>query len=149
MDAIVAIGVAHNLSTTISSRSRYLAIAAGNSYSNLNNVQCVANFVPATFNISVGIAGKNITVTPVSSPDGMNAPTHVLMRQLELISNDQTGIYTSLVGDSLNASVSNHQTAISPGGHRGSISDDNVMLIGVTNSITAMLDDMLVVYSSA
>jgi hypothetical protein len=71
------------------------------------------------------------------------------MRQLELIPNDQTRIYTSLVGGSLNASVSNHQTAISHGAHHGSIRDDNITLAGVTNSITAMLDDMLVAYSSA
>jgi hypothetical protein len=71
------------------------------------------------------------------------------MRQLELIPNDQTRIYTSLVGDSLNVSVSNHQTAISHGAHYGSIRDNNITLISVTNSITAILNDILVTYSSA
>jgi hypothetical protein len=93
--AIVAIGVAAQKPGVL--RDRYLGIAAGSSYLNLNATQCKTTFKPALFNVSVALAGKNITVTQVKDTAEDLEPsgnlTHVVQRQFELFSNDLTNIY--------------------------------------------------------
>ena len=149
--AIVAMGVTY-APIDPGSRIRYVAIAAGEDYQNLNNVQCVADFVPRSFNVSVSLQGRNITITPLSSPSPVadiepsRNLSHTVMRQLEIIANDQTNFYTSLVGDSLNASVSDYKASLPIS---TSLNADGITLAGVTNSMNAMLDDMLVAYGSA
>jgi hypothetical protein len=143
--AIVAIGVGRNATNP----RRMLGIAAGESYDNLDRTQCSMDFVPTLFNVSVAISGRNITVNPVQRvhefKDGGNL-TQTLMRQFELISNDQTNLYVSLVGNSFNDSISNYMIA-----HNGSseLSLRQATLSGLENALTAMLDDMLVAYASA
>lgn len=92
--ATVAIGVAH----PITSPRRYLAIAAGSSYAMLNATQCAIDFNPSLFDVSVGLPGWNIIVTRLADAAEINPTrnlTKTAMRQLELISNDQTNIYIS------------------------------------------------------
>ena len=143
--AIVAIGVGRD---SLSPR-RILAITAGKSYKHLDKVQCTAEFRPTSFNVSVSIANRNITVAPLAHveafQDGGNL-THIVMRQLELISNDQTNLYVSLVGDSLNSSISNYVIA-----HNATpaIELKEATLPALENAFEAMVDDMLVAYSSA
>ena len=77
--------------------------------------------------------------------------TYALVRQFELISNDQTSLYVSLLGDSFNSSIANHNSSIAAanGSHAGSLTEAAATLTGLTASITAMVDDLLVAYASA
>jgi hypothetical protein len=145
--AIVAIGVAH----PVTSPRRHLAIAAGSSYALLNATQCTIDFNPSLFDVSVGLPGRNITVTRLADAadiDPTRNLTKTAMRQLELISNDQTNLYVSLVGDSLNSSIADYISATSNQTIRAP-TEREAVLAGLTNSFTAMVDDILVSYASA
>ncbi|KAF2277086.1 uncharacterized protein EI97DRAFT_375880 [Westerdykella ornata] len=149
-DAIVAIGVAH------SERSprRYLALAAGPSYAFLNSTQCALDFTPHLFNVTVDIANLNISVVPANPIPDFNPQrnlTRTVMRQFELLSNDLTNLYVSLLGDALNASIAAYNMSRPPNAGRDpvSVSEEAATLAGLTNSITAMADDMLAAYASA
>ena len=146
-DAIVAIGVTANNDST----ERILGIAAGKSYDTLNATQCTITFVPRTFNVSVSLSDHFINVTDSSSGIDFAASknlTHVLTRQFELIANDQTNLYVSLIGDSFNSSIANYNSSVSSNDSQ-SPSEASATLAGLTNSVTAMVDDLLVAYSSA
>lgn len=108
MSAIVGIGVAY----PITSPRRFLAIAAGSSCAMLNATQCTIDFEPSLSDVSVELFGRNITVTRLADNtpdiDPSRTLTKTAMRQLELISNDQTNIYVSFVGDSLNSSIADY-----------------------------------------
>jgi hypothetical protein len=152
MDAIVAMGVTKNQNDT----RRMVAIASGKSYQNLNSTQCTLEYTPTRFNITVGLQGRNITVTPVAELPATPYKafsaeanlTSVVTRQLEIISNAQTNLYVSLVGNSLNASISDYIAS------QNSTSDQPISLRdatlpGLSNALEAMIDDMLVAYGSA
>lgn len=144
-DAIVAIGVGRNPEDP----RRMLAIAAGKSYGHLNATQCSMSFQPALFQVNVGVVGRNITVDRIKMIDGFQDGgnlTQVVMRQFELISNDQTSLYTSVVGNSLNDSISD---VISAYNGTESLSLEEATLPGAENGLQAMVDDMLVAYASA
>ncbi|KAJ9132248.1 hypothetical protein NKR23_g11362 [Pleurostoma richardsiae] len=144
-DVIVAMGVAFSGD----SPRRFVAIAAGDSYAQLNQMQCAIDFTPTLFNVTVAISSRNISVTPVQNIDDFDPDrnmTRTLMRQFELITNDMTNIYVSIVGDALMSSVSAVQAS----------NDTNsttlgalATLVGVQNALTAMTDDMLASYASA
>ncbi|KAI1159731.1 hypothetical protein F5B18DRAFT_635448 [Nemania serpens] len=146
IDTVVTIGVGRNPDDP----RRMLAMAAGASYRHLNATQCSMHFRPARFNVSVNLAGRNITVQPATYDNVPKIPvqknlTQTLMRQYELISNSQTSLYISLVGNVLNKSISDYLTthaAKSP-------SLEEATLRGLENSFRAMADDMLVGYASA
>lgn len=146
VDTVVAIGVGRNPDDP----RRMLAMAAGASYRHLNATQCGMHFRPARFNVSVNLAGRNITVQPAAYDDVPEIPvqrnlTQTLMRQYELISNSQTSLYISLVGNVLNKSISDYLTTH---GAKGP-SLEEATLRGLENSFRAMADDMLVGYASA
>ena len=146
-DAIVAIGVTTNNNST----ERILGIAAGKSYDNLNATQCTITFIPRTFNVSVSLSDHFINVTDSSSGIDFAASrnlTHVLTRQFELITNDQTDLYVSLIGDSFNSSIASYNSSVSSNDSQ-SPSEASATLAGLTDSVTAMVDDLLVAYSSA
>ncbi|KAF2116069.1 hypothetical protein BDV96DRAFT_491909 [Lophiotrema nucula] len=145
--AIVAMGVSY------SDRSprRYVGITAGESYANLNRTQCELSFTPTLFNVTVDLSNLNITVSPANAVQDFNPQrniTRTLVRQFELLSNDLTNLYVSLLGDALNASIAAYNmTRISAS--RDPFSESEATLAGLTNSITAMADDMLVMYASS
>ncbi|KAF2421164.1 hypothetical protein EJ08DRAFT_702143 [Tothia fuscella] len=159
-DAIVAFGVtAQPIEPT--SLTRYFGIGAGKSYQTLNSIQCKVDFLPSTFDVSVNILGRNITVSKASTASDGSAPipdlnidqsgklSHVAMRQIELYSNDLTSIYQSLVGNALNFSISDLQTQKLV---NQSVADSNLKettLAAVEISFAAMLDDIMVGYASA
>ena len=146
-DAIVAIGVTTNNDST----EHILGIAAGKSYDALNATQCTITFIPRTFNVSVSLSDRFINVTDSSSGIDFAASrnlTHVLTRQFELITNDQTNLYVSLIGDSFNSSIASYNSSVSSNDSQ-SPSEASATLAGLTNSVTAMVDDLLVAYSSA
>lgn len=151
-EAIVALGVAAN--PTEHSAKRYMAIASGSYYENLNQVQCAVTFTPAIFNVSVDIQERNITVRkirsgssagPVHDIDPHHNITHVVMRQLELISNDLTSYYRSTFGDAFNGSISDYRTSVAG----GNLSETQIVMKGMENAVTSLVDDMLVAYASA
>lgn len=145
--AIVAIGVGRNWQAP----TRVLAVAAGSQYDHLNKMHCELRFEPRRFNITVDIKSRNITVTPVASPKPINFQpsnlTHVLTRQFELIANTQTNLYVSLLGNSLNASISDFITAQAASGKMMSLVEATPF--GLTNAVEAMADDMLTAYAQA
>ncbi|KAF2465424.1 uncharacterized protein BDR25DRAFT_306583 [Lindgomyces ingoldianus] len=145
--AIVAMGVAFS----DHSPRRYLAITAGESYGFLNNTQCEFDFTPTLFNISVDLSNFNISVSPLNTVQDFNPQrnlTRTMVRQFELISNDLTNLYVSLLGDAFNSSIAAFNMSQSTS-NRNPFSESEATLGGVTNSITAMADDMLVAYASA
>jgi len=144
--AIVAIGVANSEE----SPRRYLAIAAGEAYAFLNNTQCEFDFIPMLFNVTVDMGMLNITVRPSTMLRDFNPQrniTRTVVRQFELMSNDMTNLYVSLIGESFNSSIAAYKMRASA--LREPFTDEEATLAGLTNSITAMADDMLVAYASA
>jgi hypothetical protein len=72
------------------------------------------------------------------------------MRQLALISADQTSFYRSTVGDVFNASIGDYGTLIKNNtSTTKSISQSEVNLEGAENTVISLVDDMLVAYASA
>ncbi|ORY13093.1 hypothetical protein BCR34DRAFT_624030 [Clohesyomyces aquaticus] len=145
--AIVAMAVAYSEKST----RRYIAITAGESYSFLNNTQCELNFTPTLFNVSVDLLNFNISVSPLNTVPDFNPQrnlTRTMVRQFELISNDLTNLYVSLLGDALNSSIAAYNMS-QPNSNRNGFTQAEATLGGVTNSIIAMADDMLVAYASA
>lgn len=153
MGAIVAMGVGRNQHDP----RRIVGIAAGEFYQNLNSTQCTLDFTPTWFNITVGLQERNITVTPAAKlpPAPYQAfsaeanLTQVVTRQLELISNMQINLYASLLGNSLNASIADFIAASQNSTTGRPMSFRDATLPGLSNAITAMVDDMLVAYGSA
>jgi hypothetical protein len=145
--AIVAMGVA------FSQRSprRYLAIAAGEAYAFLNSTQCEFDFTPTLFNVTVDIGNLNITVTPAGLMRDFNPQrniTRTVVRQFELMSNDMTNLYVSLLGEAFNSSIAAYKMSRASAS-RDPIPEEEATLAGLTNSMIAMADDMLVAYASA
>jgi hypothetical protein len=143
--AIVAIGVA----AIATKGTQYLGIAAGRDYASLNQTQCSVDFIPTTFNVTVirsSTAGGNITVSPISNGDDIDPSgkiTHSSIRQMELISNDQTNLYQSLLGNSFMASIGDYKVS------QPDSPASNATLSGLQNSVAAMLDDILSAYASS
>lgn len=157
MDRIVAIGVAHFANTkaegTLPLR-RYLAFATGSDYDFLDKIQCDVDFVPTRFNLTVDFRGQNITVEPTNDAkvDDINPSRHLkgaVMRQFELIANDETNIYISTVGSAFNASIADLRTFKASSDMSKKLTESEMVLRGVENSITVMTDDMLGAYASA
>jgi hypothetical protein len=144
--AIVAIGVASLPTTGL----QYLGIAAGEDYKSLNQTQCAVNFVPTLFNVTVDTTAGNLTVIPVSSASDIDPSgniTHTAIRQMELIANDQTNLYQSLLGSSFFESIGDY--IVSQASLPSPPSTENATLSGLQNSVAAMLDDILAQYASA
>ncbi|EDU41029.1 hypothetical protein PtrSN002B_008117 [Pyrenophora tritici-repentis] len=145
--AIVAIGVA------FSERSprRYLSIAAGEAYAFLNNTQCEFDFTPTLFNITVDIGSLNITVTPVKTVPDFNPErniTRTVLRQFELMSNDMTNLYVSLLGEAFNSSIAAYRMSRASQNLSATTEEEGVMH-AVSESMISMADTMLVAYASA
>ena len=146
-DAIVAIGVTTNNETT----KHILGIAAGTSYAALNATQCSVIFTPKIFNISVSLSDHSINVTETANGDDFPASknlTRTLIRQFELITNDQTSLYVSVIGDSFNSSIASYNSSVASNASPDP-SEASATLAGLTNSVTAMVDDLLIAYASA
>ena len=153
---IVAIGVAHFKSQDrkVAPPRKYLAFATGSSYAMLNTTQCEIEFTPTRFNVSVSLGGRNITVTPTNETDVEDIdPTRylkgVLLRQFELIANDETNLYVSMVGSAFNNSITDFRVSVEAIGNPDDLTDEEITLKGVENSVTVMADDMLGAYAAA
>jgi len=145
--AIVAIGAAFSES----SPRRYIALTAGEAYGFLNSTQCEFFFTPTLFNVTVDLSNLNITVKPIQTIADFNPQrniTRTVVRQFELLSNDLTNLYVSQLGEALNSSIAAFNMTRSSAS-RNPFSEEEATLAGLSNSITAMADDMLVAYASA
>lgn len=123
-------------------------------------MQCAVTFTATQFNITVNVSERNITVHKMIAP-GPSGPTItdldpygnitlVVMRQLALISADQTSFYRSTLGDMFNASISDYRALIKNNtSTTKSISESEVNLKGAENTVISLVDDMLVAYASA
>ncbi|KAG5659225.1 hypothetical protein KAF25_000427 [Fusarium avenaceum] len=155
-NAVVAMGVAHfkDKDVDVAPVRKYIGFAAGGFYKFLHKAQCEVNFEPTRFNITVSSRGKNITVVPTNDTDVPDIdPSRwlkgTLLRQFELIANDETNLYVSTVGTAFNTSIADHRLRLEMNNTLSSRASKNVTLEGIENAITAMVDDMLVAYSSA
>jgi len=145
--AIVAIGVA------FSERSprRYLAIAAGEAYAFLNNTQCEFDFTPTLFNVTVDIGSLNVTVQPIRPVPDFNPErniTRTVLRQFELMSNDLTNLYVSLLGEAFNSSIAAYSMSRAYQ-NLTSIPQEEAVMHAVSESMVSMADTMLIAYASA
>ncbi|RSM12411.1 hypothetical protein CEP52_002493 [Fusarium oligoseptatum] len=152
---VLAIGVAHfgDSNATVAPVRRYISFAGGFWYKFLDQAQCEVDFEPTRFNVTVNNLGKNITVEPTNDTDVADIePTRwlkgILLRQFELIANDETNLYVSTVGSAFNNSITGHLLSLEMNGTT-SVSDDDVNLKGIENAVTSMVDDMLAAYASA
>ncbi|KAK2058713.1 hypothetical protein LY76DRAFT_654428 [Colletotrichum caudatum] len=144
-DAIVAVGVAHSSESI----RRYISIAAGKSYLPLNATQCTVDFTPTRFNVSVGIRGRNITVVPAGQVDDFDPQrnlTRTVVRQFELISNDLTNFYESILGNAFLSSVTAWNMSSN---ENGTIPETEATLVGLENAVTAMAESVLAAYGAA
>ncbi|KAL4727759.1 hypothetical protein ACLX1H_004448 [Fusarium chlamydosporum] len=155
-NAIVAMGVAHfkDHDSPVAPERKYIGFAAGGFYDFLNETQCEVNFEPTRFNVTVSSRGKNITVVPTNDTrvpdiDLTRWLKGTVLRQFELIANDETNLYVSTVGTAFNASITDHRIRLEMNNTLASRTPENVTLEGIENAITAMVDDMLVAYASA
>lgn len=147
--SIVAIGVSSNKPP---GTSTLLGIAAGSNYAALNRTQCTFEFVPTIFIVHVNATARNITVTPIMdmNPTDLDADGNLQFtatRQLALISNDQTNFYQSLVGNSFLSNIGNYN--ISKSNISSTLTEASSTLEGLQDSLTAMMDDILIGYASA
>ncbi|KAF8852238.1 hypothetical protein BDZ45DRAFT_630624 [Acephala macrosclerotiorum] len=144
--SIVAIGVAARQTNG----TQYMGIAAGPNYAFLDKTQCSIDYLPTLFNITVDVQARNITIAPILDGEDISPSgnlSHTATRQLELISNDQTNLYQSLLGNSFMASIGDYNT--SQVNSSVPLTETSSTLAGLTNSVTAMLDAILVGYASA
>lgn len=152
---IVAIGVAHfkDHDVKVAPARRYISFAGGFYYKFLDQAQCEVDFEPTRFNVTVNHLGKNITVEPTNDTgvpdiDPSRWLKGVLLRQFELIANDETNLYVSTVGSAFNTSITGHRLLLEMNGTT-SVSEKDINLQGIENAVTSMVDDMLVAYASA
>lgn len=139
---IVAFLVAHS---DLSPR-RYLAIVAGSSYNALNATQCAIDFTPMLFNISVGIANRNISVVPAMEIADINPErnlTRTVVEQVSGISTIETTFYTSVVGNALDSSIAGWKIS------HPNASNETATLAGLEQAFLAMIDDVLVGFGGA
>jgi hypothetical protein len=127
-----------------------IAIAAGGTYKNLNQTQCSVDFKPHLFNISVNTNEKTIIVSPDLNQTAISdiEPTGVLgdvvMWSLNLLSRMTPSLYDSLLGNTLQNNVLN--LIARPGLN---MTDEEGTLSAISDSFSAILDDILVAFGSA
>ncbi|KAI9744034.1 MAG: hypothetical protein M1835_002827, partial [Candelina submexicana] len=133
------------------------AIAAGDDYHELNKIQCNVDFNPKNFSINVNITAKSIAVTPLSAktraPDmePSGNMTAITMRMPTSFSQQNAcNLYTSIIGNTFKYNIQNIVAAYGTSTHDPLYGDRNGQALkGVEDSLTSMLDNILLAYSSA
>lgn len=100
----------------------------------------------------IGLSDHSINVTEVSDGIDFLASqnlTRTLVRLFELVTNDQTSLYVAIIGDSFNSSITSYNSSVAAHPSAAPPSQAEATLAGITNSVTAMVDDLLVAYASA
>ncbi|KAI9717775.1 MAG: hypothetical protein M1812_004504 [Candelaria pacifica] len=133
------------------------AIAAGSDYKELNQTQCTVDFKPTNFSIKVNTTARVIAVTPLASKrsvvdmDGSGNMTAITMRMPTSFSQQNAcNLYTSIIGNTFNYNIKNVVSAHGTNSHDPMYHDVlGQVLMGVEDSLTSMLDNVLLAYSSA
>ncbi|UKZ48001.1 hypothetical protein TrVGV298_002237 [Trichoderma virens] len=81
----------------------------------LINIGCEIDFVPTRFNVTVDLQGQRITgmTTKNTTAKDINPSRRLkgtVLRQFELIANDETNLYISTVGTAFNAFIADSRT---------------------------------------
>lgn len=146
-NAIVAIGVSRNQEDP----RRMIGIASGEAYKHLNQTQCTLVFEPTMFHVDVSLQNHTIGVTPLHSIPELYSDqsdlTYTLVREIGKLSNDQTNLYVSVLGNAFNQSITDYMTGA--GAKKDGYTLEDFTLPGLENSLTAMVDDILIAYASA
>jgi hypothetical protein len=136
--------------TTVLNENRYMLVSAayGVNYAAFDKVQCEVTFRPTRYRVSVSLADKIITVSKAPVSEQIVAdfePTHLLVNNvflgLEVISRTAGQYLESILGHAL------RQNSIVL--YDGQESLANISLRGMEESVTALLDDLLVSYAQA
>lgn len=129
------------------------AIAAGQSYIALDKIQCTVNFTAAEFHISVNQTERLITVellangSDVRDIEPTGNITAITMRMPTSFSQQHAcDLYTSLVG---NTFLRNIDVVASRDNTEPNSNTTEHVLRGVQDSLTSMLDNTLLAFSSA
>ena len=131
------------------------AIAAGQNYAAFDKVQCTADFIPAEFSVSVNRTERLITTkllangSNVRDIDPSGQMKAITMRMPTSFSQQHAcDLYTSLLGNTFTQNYAALTNATN-----GSTSDNvhftDLILPAVQDSLTSMLDDTLLAFSSA
>lgn len=146
MTAILAMGVAKEPVD----QSRWMAIAAGDNYATFNTTQCRIDFTPTLFKITVDHSGPNITVTRKGNTTDIDPSgnlTQFVTYSLQQISTYATNPYSSSIADAFNSSILNYISTLN---HQNKTSStEKSIMAGISNSVEAMIDDLLVNTGSA
>ncbi|KAL8792318.1 MAG: hypothetical protein Q9195_005109 [Heterodermia aff. obscurata] len=133
------------------------AITTGNGYAAFNNIQCTVDFEPANFVIAVNRTNSTIEVIPQDDSNPATVaedidPTQSLIRitmrmPTSFSQHHACDIYTSLVGNTFQSNV---QSTISTFDAAASTTwNQSQTLRSVEDTITSMLDNTLLAFSSA
>ena len=126
-----------------------IAVAAGtNLYQELNQTQCEVFFTPMTFNVSVNRSQQSIIVAAQNSADVQDIePTGHLranvMHSIRLLSRMSPSLYVSVLGETLRRNVERMQN------QKPHLSRTEAVLSAVSESFTAIIDDVLVAYGAS
>lgn len=126
-----------------------IAIAAGGTYQSLNQTQCRVVFTVQEFSVSVNMTEQTISVTPlktsnITDPEPTGRLVNNAMWSLNLLSRMTDSLYVSTLGNTLQKNVNN--TLNRPDLN---LSTEEATLSAISDSFTAMLDDILVAYGSS
>ncbi len=132
-------------------------IAAGQDYGALNGTQCNVTYTPTNFSVSVNLTQKMITVTPLPlqtrvpdiNPGG--ALIAIAMRMLTSFSQQNAcNLYTSVIGNTFQSNINNVHASRNATPSASSRTANRAMTLqGIEDSLTSMLDNVLLAYSSA
>ena len=154
-DGIFALTGSYNPEST--GISNAYAIATGKGYAAFNNIQCTVDFAPTNFVVAVNRTDSTIEVIPQgdSNPaivaediDPTKSLIRIAMRMPTSFSQHHAcDIYTSLVGNTFESNV---QSTISTfDAATNTTWNQSQTLGGVEDTLTSMLDNTLLAFSSA
>lgn len=132
------------------------SIASGRRYSAFNGTQCNVTFSPTNFSVSVNLTQRMITVTPL--PLQLQVPDinpggkliAITMRMLTSFSQlNACNLYTSVIGNTFESNINNVYASQYTTPNTSKPYDRATTFRGIEDSLTSMLDNVLLAYSSA
>jgi len=130
------------------------AIAAGKTYAALDKIQCTVDFIPAKFSVSVNMTERLITTellangSDVKDIDPTGKMKAITMRMPTSFSQQHAcDLYTSLLGNTFTQNIQALINSTISNGSKANTTEQT--LRGVQDSLTSMLDNSLLAFSSA
>lgn len=136
--------------------SNVFAITVGKHYGSLDGIQCSVTFTPTKFSISVNVSQGTLLVLPLVSqtpvvdiePSGkivanaMRIPTSISQQ-------NACNLYRSVIGDTFRSNIQNVAAAWNTSKNPLRFNSSAINLQGVEDSLTSMVDNTLLAFSSA